>query len=145
MQERNSEVMSQLLNKNKELDKMHENMDDLVRSLHDAKQMLRNKSAECQKLRQELDMLQDRNNRAKSSVNVSELVETLSELRQENSERTKLVEKLKAELDDRDYVHRNEIAKLEADIERREQEFMALEARVVKVTSLFFLRDFFIF
>ncbi|KAI9270383.1 hypothetical protein BDA99DRAFT_557216 [Phascolomyces articulosus] len=134
MQERNSEVMTQLINKNKELDKMHENMDDLVRSLHDAKQKLRNKSAECQKLQQQLDLLQDRN-RVKSSVNVAELLETVEKLRQEHLDRTKLVEKLKAELEDRDYVHQNEIAKLDAEIERREQEFMAMEAQVVKVTN----------
>ena len=136
MQERNSEVMSQLISKNKELDKMHENMDELVRSLHDAKQIARAKTAECQKLRQELDTMQDRH-RAKSSVNVSELLDTLNDLRQENSDRAALVEKLKAELEEGEYVHRNQIAKLDEEIERREQEFTALETQVVKV--FFFL------
>ncbi|KAI9495428.1 hypothetical protein BDB00DRAFT_814644 [Zychaea mexicana] len=134
MQERNSEVMAQLLNKNKELDRMHEHTDELVRSLHDAKQMLRGKTNECQKLREELeDALQNRHN--SRTKNVTELLETLDGLRQENSDRAKLVEKLRAELEDSDYVHRNQVAKLDAEIERREQEFMALEAQVVKVMN----------
>ena len=111
---------------------MHENMDELMRSLHDTKKLLHNKSNENYKLRQELDALQDRRSNA-ASANVSELLSTVNDLRIENGDLSRVVGTLKRELKDTEHEHQFEMEKLDEEIEKREQQFNALEAQVVKV------------
>ncbi|KAI9316730.1 hypothetical protein BX666DRAFT_1877998 [Dichotomocladium elegans] len=128
----NTEVTTQLINKNKELDKMHENLDEVMRSLHDAKQAVRSKSNEIQNLQQELESFKARR---KSTAHVSELLATVNDLRLENSDLVAHVARLKRELSDADNEHQNEIEKLLSEIEKHEQDFAAMEAEVVKVMS----------
>lgn len=111
-------------------------MDELVRSLHDAKQQLRNKIAQCEQLRRELAAYQSRRDQeAAESDDVAELLETIEDLRAENANHLTVIDSLRRELKEMKYTHKDQVRRLEAEIEQREQDFAALESRVIKVKT----------
>lgn len=127
MRERNTEMVAQLLAKNKELDNVHANMDELVKSLNEAKQQLRTKTSECQQLRAELATY-------RGSPNGENVMERLEKLKQENKDHVATIDKLKRDIEEQKSAHQKEIEKLDAEIEQRELEFVKLEKEVVKVS-----------
>lgn len=128
--------MSQLVSKNRELDQMYQDMESMSTSLHETRQQLRDKTTECQALKRDLAMINERRERIPTK-DISELLSTISNLRREKDDLDLIVGELRQELDGNTFSHQNEITKLEKEIDSREEEFIKLEEQVLKVNMAF--------
>ncbi|KAG0170976.1 hypothetical protein DFQ30_001706 [Apophysomyces sp. BC1015] len=115
--ERNTELVSQMLQKDKELDKMQENVNELVQSLHEAKHQLRCKMSEFEHMRKE------RMENA-SGPEVADLLDSVERLREE-------CDTLYVDCEEQ----QKEIATLRAGMKERTQECLILEKEMEKVVE----------
>ena len=129
-------MQEQLVSKDIELDKVYQDMDDMSKSLHETKQHLRDKTTECHVLKRDLAMIKERRQQLPSK-DVSELLAMINRLRHEKDDLDLIVGQLRKELDGNTHNHRNEIIKLENEIDSREEEFIQLEEQVLKVDMIF--------
>ncbi|KAI8375914.1 uncharacterized protein BYT42DRAFT_367332 [Radiomyces spectabilis] len=119
------------LQENRDIEKLRNNMDDLLQSLRESKKLVRIKTEECESLQQQLAT-------QNQSPESEGLLDMLDQLRIENESLYMDAERadvLAQELAEFENLHQKEIARLEAEIEQREQECLVLEDEVDKVVA----------
>lgn len=82
---------------------MYQDLDDMSKSLSETKQQLRDRTTECQALKYDVAMMEERHEERSSSA----LLDTISKLRREKDELNLIVEELRQELEGNN--HRNEM------------------------------------
>lgn len=116
-------MVSQLVSKNRELDKMYQDLDDMTKSLSETKQQLRDRTTECQALKYDLAKMEERHEERSSSA----LLDTISKLRREKDELNLIVEELRQELEGNN--HQNEMDGIDR---RLKQDIMIIENQMTE-------------